>query len=366
MLDAERHLAFVAVESEHNGFHFVAYLQEVLSGTKVLAPAHFTHVDETFYTRSNLNECAVVSHDNHLTLHLVANLEFSVEGIPRMRSELFETESDALLLFVKVENNDVELLVEFHNFMRIVHAAPRKVCDVNETIHATEVDEDTVGSDVLDSTLEHLSFFEFGNDFLLLSLEFCFDECFVRNHHVFVFLIDFDNLELHGLSNEDVIVANGLHVNLRTGEEGFNTEDIDNHATLGAALDVTGDDFLVFESCIDTLPRLGGASLAVREHELTAFVLLVFNVNLHHVTGFEVGIVAELVDGDDTVALVANVDHYFAFTNSDDSAFNDFVLVHATEGLVVGLFLFFLTAGCLHGTVFVSIPVKICQGSNVF
>ena len=133
-------------------------------------------MDQALNARSNLNECAVVGHDDNLTLNMVADLEFSIQSIPRMRSELLQTESDALLLLVEVEDNHVELLVEFHNLVRIADAAPAEVCDVYETVDTTQVDEYTIGSDVLDGTLQHLTLLQLGDDLALLGFELGFDE----------------------------------------------------------------------------------------------------------------------------------------------------------------------------------------------
>ena len=94
---------------------------------------------------------------------------------------MLETESDALLFLVEVEDNYIDLLVEFNHFLRIAYAAPREVCDVDKTVNTTEVDEYTVRSDVLDNTLKNLTLFELADDFLLLCFDFCFDECFVRS-----------------------------------------------------------------------------------------------------------------------------------------------------------------------------------------
>ena len=90
----------------------------------MLAPAHFANVDKAFNARCDFNKCTIVSHNHYLALNLVTYLEVRIEGIPRMRSELLETEGDTLLLFVEIEDNNVELLVEFHNFVGIVYAAP--------------------------------------------------------------------------------------------------------------------------------------------------------------------------------------------------------------------------------------------------
>ena len=106
-------------------------------------------MDQTLDTRLNLNECTVVGDDNDLTLDVVANLEVSIQSIPGMRSQLLQTESDALLLVVEVEDNDIDLLVELDNLLGIVDAAPAQVGDVDQSVNTAQVDEDAVRGDVL-------------------------------------------------------------------------------------------------------------------------------------------------------------------------------------------------------------------------
>ena len=132
LLDAQRHLALVAIQSQDNCLYLVANLHEVLSAAQVLAPRHLANVDKTLYTRSNLNECTVVGHNHNLTLNAVAYLQLAVQGIPGMRSELLQAESDALLLVVEVQDNNVDLLVELNNLAGIAYAAPAQVGDVDQ------------------------------------------------------------------------------------------------------------------------------------------------------------------------------------------------------------------------------------------
>ena len=87
-----------------------------------------------------------------------------------MRGKLFETESDSLLLLVEVEDNNFNLLIEFNNFLWVVYAAPREVCDVDKTVNTTEVNEYTIVGDVLDCSFENLAFFEFADDLALCLL----------------------------------------------------------------------------------------------------------------------------------------------------------------------------------------------------
>ena len=75
LLYTKAHLALLAVESEDDCLYLVAYLKEVLSRTQVLAPRHLADVDETLYTWLDFYKCTVVSDNDYLALHAVANLE---------------------------------------------------------------------------------------------------------------------------------------------------------------------------------------------------------------------------------------------------------------------------------------------------
>ena len=220
----------------------------------MLRPRHFRYVDKTFYARSNFDECSVIGHDGNFSFDFVAHFEIGIESIPGVRSKLFQTESDTFLLVVEVENNDIELLVERNDFFGVAYAAPRQVGDVDKTIDTAEVDEHAVRGDILDRTFEYLTFFEFSDDFFFLLFELGLNESFVRNNDILEFLIDFNDFEFHRFAYEYIVVANGFNVDLRTGQEGFDAEYIDNHTAFGTALDVTLDDFVVFESSIYAIP----------------------------------------------------------------------------------------------------------------
>ena len=364
LLDAQRHLALVAVQSEDHSLHLVANLQELLSAAQVLAPRHLADVDQTLDTRLNLYECTVVGDDNHLAGDLVAHLQVLVESIPRMRSELLQTQSDALLLLVEVEDNNIDLLVELDNLLRIVDAAPAQVGDMDESVHTAQVDEYAVRGDVLHGTLQDLALLQLRDNLLLLSLELLLDESLVRNDHIAELLVDLHHLELHRLTNELVVVAYGMNVNLRAGQESLDAEHVDDHTTLCAALDEALDHLLLVESLIHAIPSLRQACLLVRKQQLTLAVLSALHVDLHHVALFQVGVVAEFSGGDDTIALVANVDNNFFLVNADDLAIHNLMVGHLVQGFVVGLVKLFL-AYIGHGAFFKLVPVKVLQRLNV-
>ena len=171
-------------------------------------------MNQTLNTRLNLNECTVVGDNNNLTLYVVTNLEVSIQSIPGMWGELLQTEGDATLLVVEVEDYNIDLLVELNYLVRIVYAAPRQVCDVDESVNTTEVNEYTVRSDVLNGTLKNLTLLKTADDLLLLSLELLLDESLVRYNNVAELLVNLNNLELHSLAYELIVVAYGVNVNL--------------------------------------------------------------------------------------------------------------------------------------------------------
>ena len=73
------------------------------------------------------------------------------------------------------------------------------------------------------------------------------------------------------------------------------------------------------------------------EDKLALLVLLVLDEDLHFVADLDVGVVAELAEGDDAVALVTDVDHGLTLVEGDDRAFDHFFVLDGVEALVVSL-----------------------------
>ena len=147
--------------------------------------------------------------------------------------------------------------------MRIAYAAPRKVGDVHQSVYAAKVNEHTIRCDVLDSTFQNLAFLQVRDNLLALCLKLSLDKSLVRNNHVAEFLVNLNNLELHGLAHEDVVVADRMNINLAAGQECLDAKHVYNHTALSAALDVALDNLILFESLVNALPALLQTSLLV-------------------------------------------------------------------------------------------------------
>ena len=254
LFHAERHLAVFAVEGKNHCFYLFTHGHEILRAVEVLCPAHLRHVNQSLYARCDLNECTIIGDHHHFALDDVTHLKGFAQCIPWVRGELLQAEGDTFLLVVEVEDHHVDLVVQLHHFLGVLNASPGEVGDVYQAVYTAQVDEDTVGGDVLDHPFEYLSLLQLGDNLFLLLFEFFFDQGFVRYHHVLVFRVDLHNLEFHCLVYKDIIITDRLHVDLRSRKECFNTEYIHNHTTFGAAFDISLDDFVVFECCIHAIP----------------------------------------------------------------------------------------------------------------
>ena len=151
-----------------------------------------------------------------------------------------------------------------------------------------------------------------------------------------------------------------MNVDLTSGEEGLNTEDVNYHAALGTALDVALDNLVVILSLVDALPALAETSFLVREHQLALLVLLVLHIDLNLIANLQVGIVTEFRGGDNTITLVANVDHDLFLVDGDHLSLYNLLLSNLAKRLVVG-FLQTLLAGRRACSVLVLVPVEVLQ-----
>ena len=342
LFQTEGHLPVLTVDGKDLSLDFVTHLQEFLGAVKPWRPGHLGNVDETLYTWLDLNECAVVSDEDYLTLDGVADLDVLVEVVPWMWSQLLVTKGDPLLLRVEFLDDDLDLLVEGDDFLRVVDPAPRQIGDVDETVNTAEVDEYTLVGDVLDSSFKDLSLLELADELSPTLLLLCLEEGLVGNDDVAELLVDLDDLEVHGLVDICIVVADRLDVDLGTRKECLDSEYVDDHAALGAGLDEALDDLVVVASLIDAVPRLKGASLLVGKDQLTLPVLCGLYIDLNFVTNLEVWVITELRSRDDTLALVTYIDDNFSLVDAGDCSFHNLVLDDLGKGLVISLFNFFL------------------------
>ena len=180
------------------------------------------------------------------------------------------------------------------------YPSPRKIRDMQEAVHTTEVDEYTEISDVLYDTLENLTRLHRGEDVLALCHQVLLNEGLVRHNDILVRGVELDDLELHALLEVRVEVPHRADIDLRTWKEGFHTiKQFNDHTTLDAANDRSFENFLVIEGILNPTPAAYGVCLGLGQHKLAMVVLNAFEKDFDFFAGCQ--FVTELTPGNDAI-----------------------------------------------------------------
>src|SRR6185295_13642465 len=116
---------------------------------------------------------------------------------------------------------DLHLVAHLEHFARVVDAAPAHVRDVEQAVDAAEIDERAVLGDVLDGALDGHALLEGFERLGLHLVALLLEKDAPREHDVAALLVELDDLELVGLPDELVQVADGPKIDLRAGQEGL-------------------------------------------------------------------------------------------------------------------------------------------------
>ncbi len=157
LLHAEGDLLLGLVDLEHHRLDGLADADDLRRVPDVAGPAHLGDVDQALDARLELDEGAVVGDRDDLALDAGADRVLGGDVLPRVALELLHAEADALALPVDVEDLDLDFVADLHHLGRVRDAAVRHVGDVEQAVHAAEVDERPEVGDVLDDALPHLA-----------------------------------------------------------------------------------------------------------------------------------------------------------------------------------------------------------------
>ncbi len=213
---------------------------------------------------------------------------------------LLEAEGDALFLLVDIEDDDFEFLADLEQFARVAEAAPGHVGDVEQAVHAIEVDERAEIGEVLDGAVDGAADLDAIEEFLALLGALLLDEFAAGEDDVFAVVVDLDDLEVVGVADELLEVLRGDDVDLGGREEGFDA-DIDGEAAFDDGFDLALDEAVALEDLDDLVPVLlvGGFFLGELDHALVVFEA--FEEHFDFVADLEVFDVVEFRGGDDAL-----------------------------------------------------------------
>ena len=137
--------------------------------------------------------------------------DLQLDAPPFIEDHVFDL---VLLGEVDVEDHDLDLLADFQHFLRVRDATPGHIGDMEESVHAAEVDERAEIGDVLDFALTELADLHFLQELSAHILAGFFEEFAAGNDDVVAFLVDLEDLEIVFLVDEVVDVLDGADVDL--------------------------------------------------------------------------------------------------------------------------------------------------------
>src|ERR1019366_7560542 len=97
---SERNSPFGRIDADHDAIYLIADVHQLRRMLHALRPRHFADMDQAFNALFQLDERAVIGHADDASVNVRAH-RIAVFGVePGVGRQLFETERDALFVFV--------------------------------------------------------------------------------------------------------------------------------------------------------------------------------------------------------------------------------------------------------------------------
>ena len=116
LFDRKAHFAGFLIKGHHFSFVLVVKFKEFFCIDWRVGPGDFTYVNQTFNTRHDFEEGAIVFDVHHFTFHDFTFFEVFGQGIPGMRSKLFQAKADTFFIIIEIEYNNIEFLIHLQYF----------------------------------------------------------------------------------------------------------------------------------------------------------------------------------------------------------------------------------------------------------
>ena len=142
LLDGEADAATLKVEVDDLDPEFFARRDDLL-GKIDMVSRHFRNVHEAFDALANLHKRPERNELGDTAVDKFANLMRSGEFLPWILLGRLERKTDALAVEIDLEDLNVDFVANLHNGTGVVDVLPRQLGNVDEAVHAAEVDECT-------------------------------------------------------------------------------------------------------------------------------------------------------------------------------------------------------------------------------
>ena len=272
MLDAKGDAAVAGLDVQDDDVDFVSDLEKLRGMLSFFGPAQLGDVDEAFDALFELDEDAVVDDADDFAFNFAARGIFFRGVHPGIGHQLLQAEGNALLFFVELQNDDVELLLRLYDIRRVLDAAPAEVGEMEQAIDAAEIDEGAVFGDVFHVAVDNLTFGERFHQLGALGVQLFFEKSAAADDDVAAAAVQLGDADLDFGAGEIVEVLCRAKIKLRAGQERADA-DIDDQAALDAVDHFAGDGFLGFVGGFDFFPSAAAKNFLIGENREAVFVL---------------------------------------------------------------------------------------------
>ena len=241
-------------------------------------------MDQAFDARLQLHEGAVVGDVGDAARELGARRILRRDALPGIGLQLLHAEADALGFLVEADDLHLDGLADLQRLGRMVDAAPGDVGDMQQAVHAAQIDEGAVIGDVLDHAVQDHAFLEALDQLAALLGARLFQHRAARDDDVAAGAVHLEDLERLRRAHQRADVAHRADIDLAARQEGHGAAEIDGEAALDAAVDRAVDALVAASNAFSRLrPGLLAARLLARQHDGAVTVLVALDIKLDDV-----------------------------------------------------------------------------------
>src|SRR2546425_841291 len=230
LLQAQRDPLVLGVHVQDQHLDLVALLHDFGGMLHPLGPRHVGDVNQAVDARLDLHERAERGQIAHLPLDPHADGILLRQRHPGVLLGLLHAERDLLFRLVDLQYHGFDRLADRHDLRGVRHPAIAHVGDVEQAVHAAQVDEGAEVGDVLHDALPRLADLQLLHQDVALRLALGFEQDAAAHHDVAASLVQLDDLELEALAQELVDVGHAPQGDLAAGEERIHAHQDHHHA----------------------------------------------------------------------------------------------------------------------------------------